>query len=538
MGPSIILSPSSSHRQLSTIRYASTTAEPTSGDQPGSPSTPRERQQHEAPASLYRVAGKFEHLGIKQPRTADEPTEAAISKLRETLSPILKSKPNWKVPNNHNRKDLESLREATVNLNEVTVIPTDKTNRFCTLPTSACEDRLRQHLSNGWIELSEDPSTSYQHAANEILKESLNEAGIHDGYLQTRLSTRHATAPIIYPLAKDHKPDFPNTKVRVVQPIAGSAVEKLDVIVASVLSQLLPLLRYRVDSSKTFISQCLAPWIEGENTPQLLGPEHVIVSMDIESMYPSLPTNNIATDYIRCYLEEHRGNIDLLGFKPRHITNMMQFITTHTYARACGKHYLQTTGVGTGYHSSGAYAEILVDFTYKRALLNMEDDSRPLYLGTYVDDSNSLWKSIEDARTFLSHLNNVWDGELRFTMEEPSHRRISFLDILIAITDEGKIQHQLYQKETHSGMYLPFNSHCETKTKLNIVTTEARRILGLCSSKDLAWPHLETLRGVCVRSSGHRPQIHPEDSLRKRGPHKKDPDNNSQVRHPYTSCHN
>ena len=84
---------------------------------------------------------------------------------------------------------------------------------------------------------------------------------------------------------------------------------------------------------------------------------------------------------------------------------MMQFITTHTYARACGKHYLQTTGVGTGYHSSGAYAEILVDFTYKRALLNMEDDSRPLYLGTYVDDSNSLWKSIEDARTFLSHLN-------------------------------------------------------------------------------------------------------------------------------------
>ena len=55
-------------------------------------------------------------------------------------------------------------------------------------------------------------------------------------------------------------------------------------------------------------------------------------------------------------------------------------------------------------------------------------------------------------------------------------------------------------------MYLPYTSHCETKTKLNIITTETRRILRLCSSKDLAWPHLETLRHNLI-NSGY-PQEH------------------------------
>eukprot|EP00116_Pleurobrachia_bachei_P002151 sb/3462413/ len=382
----------------------------------------------------------------------------------------------------------------------------------CCFSLSAQADvgRVQNLFSNGWIELSEDPSTLYQLEANQLLQDCLKEVGIQNAYLHTRLSTRHASAPIIYPLAKDHKPDFPNTKVRVVQPVAGSAVEKLDVIVASILSQLLPLLRYRVDSSSTFISSCLAPWVEGGHTlptpAPILGPDHVIVSMDIESMYPSLPTHRMAMEVLLDYLQEHKDDIDLLGFDPHHITRFMQFITSHSYARACGNYYLQTTGVGTGYHSSGAYAEILVDFTYRRALTNTEPGKRPLYLGTYVDDSNSLWNTIGDARGFLDLLNNVWEGELRFTMEEPSHRRISFLDTLITITDEGKIQHQLYQKETHSGMYLPYNSHCETKTKLNIVTTEARRILRLCSSKELAWPHLETLRHNLIKSG--YPQEH------------------------------
>ena len=33
-------------------------------------------------------------------------------------------------------------------------------------------------------------------------------------------------APTLHPLLKDHKPEFPNTKIRPVQPITGSDIEK------------------------------------------------------------------------------------------------------------------------------------------------------------------------------------------------------------------------------------------------------------------------------------------------------------------------
>ena len=139
------------------------------------------------------------------------------------LSPTLKTRSRWKVPRNHNKSDLESLR-TTAKLNNITILPTDKTNRFCTLPTITCEEKLRQHLSNGWIQLPEDPSEAYQTASNSLIKTVLHESGIQNTYLQTRLISRHCRAPIIYPLGKDHKPSFPNTKVRVVQPIAGSSI--------------------------------------------------------------------------------------------------------------------------------------------------------------------------------------------------------------------------------------------------------------------------------------------------------------------------
>ena len=82
---------------------------------------------------------------------------------------------------------------------------------------------------------------------------------------------------------------------------------------------------------------------------------------------------------------------------------------------------------------------------------------------------------------------------MNFTSEEPSGNKISFLDVQLTTTHDG-ITHELYQKPTHSGKYLPYSSHCEERIKWNIAKSETRRILSLCSHKGLAWPHLENLR--------------------------------------------
>ena len=458
-----------------------------------------------APTSLKRAASSFEHLNIQPPKTADSETEKQITTLRQELQPILAPTPKshvWKWKNNHQKSEISSYTDTVRNNKNLTILPTDKTNRLCVLDTALVDEKLSDHMTGGWEELPSDPSKLYQDQANKILLACLNESQITDPHVISRLSSRYTSAPCLFPLAKDHKSSFPNTKLRVVQPVSGSAVEKLDVIVSRVLIQVLPSLQYRVNSADDFILQHIGP------LQSTLPPNIHQASLDMEQMYPSLPTNDKAMNIVQDYLSRDT-TIDLLGFRPEHIVRMLDFVVNHTYAQTGGSFYRQTSGVGTGYHSSGALAEILVDWTYTEALLLTKIEEQPLSLATYVDDSHSIWANKLHCDNFIVKLSSIWPG-IQFTREEAStgphgEQQLSFLDLLVRTTnnDDGlssTLEFELYQKDTHSGRYLHFSSHCEAIIKLNLIRTEARRILNRCSSKKLAFPHLERLRSNLIMS--------------------------------------
>ena len=151
-------------------------------------------------------------------------------------------------------------------------------------------------------------------------------------------------------------------------------------------------------------------------------------------------------------------------------------------------------------HSSGAFSEILVYHTYKTALNRTSD--KPLSLSTYVDDAHTIWGGEKQSfLKFVAALNDVWPGQLHFTYEfSNEENKLSFLDILVHANSRGIVEHELYQKPTNSGKYLHYSSHCPMRTKSNIITSEARRILRNCSSIDLAWKHLEKLREDLINS--------------------------------------
>ena len=75
-------------------------------------------------------------------------------------------------------------------------------------------------------------------------------AGMYPDNGVRKMLTEDSRAPSIYPLAKDHKPTFPDTKIRAVQPICSSAIEKLDILVSRVLTQPIPMLTHRVVSTE------------------------------------------------------------------------------------------------------------------------------------------------------------------------------------------------------------------------------------------------------------------------------------------------
>ena len=179
---------------------------------------------------------------------------------------------------------------------------------------------------------------------------------------------------------------------------------------------------------------------------------------------------------------------------------ILEFILNNTYTKIEDKYYQQTSGLGTGSCTSTAYADIIVDWTYTQAI-SLSVIS-PKLLKTYVDDCYLLWPDKED--TFLKFkdlINSIWPS-LNFTHQfSNSKNQLPFLDMNMVIdTTNEKLYYEFYQKPTHSGRYLHYSSHCAMSTKINIIKTEARRIIKNCMYKQHSWPHLEKSREDFIQS--------------------------------------
>ena len=450
------------------------------------------------------------------PPRATREIESTIKELKGAMEPLKQEMRKIHIPRNYLKEDLESLAE-TKKKDNVQIILTDKTNGIAVMDRELVQTKIADHLrAPAYQLLEEDPTKSYETAANNLFADICADLNRDPSTPPTKhLMSQHSTAPELYPMAKDHKPTFPDTKVRVVQPINNSAIEKMDMVVSKILIQINQLLPNRVKSTKEFITKL-------HNTY----PENIAVgnhinfqaSLDVENMYPTLPTDERALEVISRYIEEYKSRIDLYGFLPSHITSMLQFVLHHTYIKAGEHYYLQKRGIGTGSHSSGAYAEILVDYTYKTAAAN--STYQPECLSTYVDDAWLLWtSSMEHFEEFKTALNSVWDT-VNFTSELPEEGKLNFLDLTIEIRDNREISYTHYQKPTASGRYLHYESHCSLVTKTNIIRSETRRIVSNCKYQADSWEHLEKLKLHLIQNSGYPEETvtrHMLQALEKKG---------------------
>ena len=277
--------------------------------------------------------------------------------------------------------------------------------------------------------------------------------------------------------------------MRPVQPIHNSPIANLDILV---LTQVRSYLTYRIDNTQQIREKIkdYGPIKNGD----------FLFSLDVKQMYPSLPTCDEALMVIRKKLQKHAQHIDFFNFKLGHIMEFLKFIWENSYIEVNEKVYKQSSGVGTGGHSSPGVADILIDDMYMTAI--EIEKVLPGCLSLYVDDSIGIWtESLQKYQQFISTLNNTWPTvEFESTLED-SNREIVFLDIKIKIEEEYNITYEFHQKPTHCNRYLDYLSHTPEQTKINIVLSEARRIINNCSHIEKSYPHLEKLRKHLINSN-------------------------------------
>ena len=115
---------------------------------------------------------------------------------------------------------------------------------------SLVSEKLKEITKGGAYEkVPTDPSDSIEKLGNEMLDRFFETADIAPN-VQKHLHTNHSKAAIMKCNMKDHKSTFPECKVRPVQPVKGSAIEKIDILVCRILTQLRSGLKYRVFNAK------------------------------------------------------------------------------------------------------------------------------------------------------------------------------------------------------------------------------------------------------------------------------------------------
>ena len=251
-----------------------------------------------------------------------------------------------------------------------------------------------------------DPSEAIEKQGNDLLDRFFETADIKP-YVQKHLLSHHSVAPVMKCNMKDHKDSFPDCKVRPVQPVRGSAIEKLDILVSKILTQLGSVLTYRVFNSKQFQEK-----VKCHKIPT----GKVMVSMDVVSMFETLPTDEKALGVIRTYLEKHKDKVDMFGYSTDDVIEMLKFVLNNSYVNIEGDFYRQGIGVCTGGHTSPPYSDIIIDYTFCTAIENTETD--PEKLSLYVDDSRALWDEDEVAlNIFKRELESIWET-VKFTLNE------------------------------------------------------------------------------------------------------------------------
>ena len=95
------------------------------------------------------------------------------------------------------------------------------------------------------------------------------------------------------------------------------------------------------------------------------------------------------------------------------------------------------------------------------------------------------------SRTFIQFkniLNTVWPT-VKFEEEIEEEGMITFLDMKIIREKDNKLKYEFYQKDTHSGRYLHYSSHCSQSIKINIIKMEAARIRRNCMYESMKRIH-------------------------------------------------
>ena len=267
-----------------------------------------------------------------------------------------------------------------------------------------------------------------------------------------------AVTPKFNGLPKIHKSDVP---LRPIVSFIGAPTYCLAKFLVGILSPLLSL-EYTVQNSSQFVRlinnfQCLS--------------DECLVSFDVVSLFTSISVPETLSIISNLLMSDNllHERTNLTASDVIKCVELCLYSTVFSFNDSL---YRQIFGAPMGSCISPVVANIFMKHLERQALTSFREPPR-IWL-RYVDDVFCVIKSsvIDD---FHHHIDSI-SPNVKFTLELEDNNSLAFLDVYVKRTVNSKLWTTIYQKPTHTGRYLQFDSHHPLHHKSAVARTLHHRI--------------------------------------------------------------
>ena len=326
-----------------------------------------------------------------------------------------------------------------------------------------------------------DRTSTIETSLNKFLSELKSTGEITDATFESVRSIG-ATRPRMYGLPKIHKTGNP---LRPILSMIGSPQYGVSKWLCKLLDPVVNMYnRYCVKDSFAFIDLLKEKKVRSTGH---------MCSFDAVSLFTNVPLEE-TIDICADALYRRDDNKDPVAISEDSFRKLLKMVTSGVEFSFDDTMYCQMDGVAMGSPLGPVLANIFVGYCESR----VPDTSWPCVYCRFVDDSFAWFEEREQSVCLLETLNNLHPA-LRFTCEHESDGQLPFLDVLVLKTDHDVIDTAVYRKPTFTGLYIPWDSYCATKYKVNLVRTLVLRARRICSESRL-YNELDTLKKIFAKN--------------------------------------
>ena len=215
-------------------------------------------------------------------------------------------------------------------------------------------------------------------------------------------------------------------------------------------------------------------------------PNSLLVTMDVKSLYTSIPNNEGIASVKKKYDRYLKKTIPT-----KIIATFLALILTLNNFIFNSKFYLQIKGCAMGTICAPSYATIFISEFEEKYIYPLIKNKSVISLH-YIDDIFMVWiKSESKLRIFRNEINQKHQS-IKFDFKF-SKENIEFLDTLVHIDSNSRLQTTLYKKPTDCQNYLHAKSAHPFSLKKSIPYSQALRITRICSTFEEYRKHSQDL---------------------------------------------